>query len=419
MAKLSKKPTTERKKKAKIDRSASLENPAIPLSAASIDDDIFGASGRTGSNTGVRVTEKRVLGYHAVWRGVNLISTDVGKLPLGTYRRVGTNREPVPEHSTWWLLRHEPNPSTCPLVWLQTMQASALIRGNGYSYIDRDKLGVPTGMYIIDPDKIAPIRVGGETWYVYAPDGDWSNPAKLPAADVVHIRGLGGDSLQGHDVLSVLRDTFGGAIARRDHAGAYFRNGARPGGVLSFPKVLSKQAEDRQRENWARLHEGLNNSHKVAILQEGVTYTPFPGSARDAQMQEARAYDVIEISNVLGVPPHKLGDSSKVAYNSLGQENQAYYDGTLLGWLVLWSQELTRKLLTRDERRAGYEVGHDFNQLMLANVEAKVSYATAAISGGWASVDEVRAMFGLNPIPGARGNEYGKPAPSTSKRRKR
>jgi hypothetical protein len=99
------------------------------------------------------------------------------------------------------------------------------------------------------------------------------------------------------------------------------------------------------------------------------------GDARDAQMLESRAFDAREIANVLGVPPHKLGDPSRTAYNSLESENQGYRDDTLGPWFAAWEQECDAKLLTEAEKEAETHCA----QVRPAAVRGRTAGATGAI----------------------------------------
>jgi len=68
-------------------------------------------------------------------------------------------------------------------------------------------------------------------------------------------------------------------------------------------------------------------------------------------------YDELEKAVIaLKLPPHKLGDSSRTAYNSLEQENQSYLDEALDGWFVTWESECFIKLLTEDQKRTDSHV---------------------------------------------------------------
>jgi HK97 family phage portal protein len=391
----------------------SLENPNVPLNIADPDDDTFWALGGERSQAGVRVTQKRALGYPAVWRAVNLISGDVGKMPMFVYKLSGENKDVDRVHPAYRLLRYKANEFLLAYHLKQILTFHALIRGNGYGYIDRLANGNPLDITVLDPDKTEPVRVDGKVWYLYGKGDNLATYRRIPAADVIHIRGLGYDGLMGYPVLDLLRESIGAAIAARDHAARYFRNGARPGGVLEHPGKLSAGARQNMRESWERIHKGIDNAHKVAILEEGTKYTGFSANASDAQLLENREFDAREVANIFGVPTHKLGDPSKVAYNSLEQENQSYYDDTLSRWLRLWADECGDKLLSDREKLAeSHCIDFDYQELARADLAAQTAYASAALQYGWENIDGIRAMFGKNPIADGSGQAYKAAAPA-------
>jgi HK97 family phage portal protein len=392
-------------------RKRSLENPNVPLNITDPDEDTFAALGGTRTAAGVRVTQTKALGYPAVWRAVSLISGDVAKLSLLTYRNAGADgKEVAKDHPAYRLLKYKANPGLLSFHLKQVLQLHALIRGNGYAFIDRTAGGIPVGLFVMDPERITPARVGNETFYEYK--GADGKSSVVPGADVLHIKGLGYDGLQGYSALDILRDSIGAAIAARDYGARNFKNNARPGGIITHPGALKPQAVTNMRESWERIHKGVDNAHRIAILQEGCTFTPLAATARDAQLLESREFDSREIANIFGVPAHKLGDPSKVAYNSLGEENQSYYNDTLSHWLNLWSAECSDKLLAESEKAAeSHTIDFDYREVQRANLASLTTYATAAIQGGWQSVDEVRALFGDNPAPDGLG-KWAKPEPA-------
>jgi HK97 family phage portal protein len=382
----------------------SIENPNVPLNVLDPDEDTFAAFGAERSASGVRVTPKKALGYPAVWRAVNLIAGDIAKLPLLVYRQQGKNKEVDTRHPAYRLLKRKPNPLHTPFVFKQVLMGHALTRGNGYAYIDRNG-PKPQSLLILCPDKVEPVRVDGSLWYVYGQGSDFESYRKLPAEDVIHIRGLGFDGIRGYNVLDVLRESLGAAIAARDFSARYFRNSGRPGGALKHPGKLSPQARTNMRESWERIHRGLDNSHKVAILEEGTEFVPFASNARDAQLLESREFDAREIANIFGVPTHKLGDPSKVAYNSLEQENQSYYDDTISRWLRLFSEEASDKLLSESEKESeSHVIDFDYQELQRANLGALTTFVSNMVDRGIISDNEGRSLFGLNAREG--GDEF-------------
>lgn len=395
----------------------SVENPAVPLSEAFEDTDGYDLLAGGGNVAGTKVNRSRVLGYSSVWRAVNLISSGVGRLPIEVYRwieprGVVMGRRPDYEHPARRVLRR-PNEYTTPIVFRKTIQSHALIEGNGYAYIVRDLAARPVELLILDPRRTWPVRVNGELWYV----SECGDPipgkrrrfglVKIPCADVLHIQGLGSDGLCGYPVFRLLRETFGAALAARDYGARFFGNDGRPGIALVVPAGMKDTTVDHLRGSWERLHKGLNNAHRAAILRDGVTLQTFGAGAKDAQLLENRVFDAREISNVFGVPSHKLGDPSGAAYSSRESENQSFLDDTLDDWLVTWEQELALKLLTEFEKEAESHV-IEFGRRALLRTDAagRSTYYNGAIQSGWLSRDEVREEEGYNPIPGGKGAEF-------------
>jgi HK97 family phage portal protein len=399
----------------------SVENPAVPLSQVFEDSDLYDALAGDGPTaSGVRVTRRRVLGYSAVWRSVCLISSAVGRLPVELYRWIESadgkttkGREVDYRHPARRVLRR-PSEGMTPIVFRKTLQSHALTEGNGYAYIVRDPLTqTPTELLILDPRRTWPVRVDGVTWYV----SECGDPVpgkrrkfglvKIPAADMIHIMGLGSDGLCGFSVFKVLKETFGTALASRDYGARYFGNDSRPGIALVVPASMKDETVTKLRESWERLHKGVKQSHRAAILRDGVTLQTFGAGARDAQLMENRAFDAREIAVVFGVPPHKVGDPSRTAYNSLEAENQSWLDDTLDDWLVTWEQELELKLLTEEQKDAeSHVIEFTRRKLLRTNLSARGAYYQQATMGGWMNRDEVREEEGYNPIPDGKGEVF-------------
>jgi len=329
----------------------------------------------------------------------------VGKIPLITYRMQGKNREHDTKHPAYRLLATKPNRNTTAYYFKQTLMGHVLTSGNGYAFIDRDRAGVPLELLVLDPRNVRCVKMNGQNWYIYEPGNQ--DPRRLPAEDVLHWKGLGFDGIQGYAVLDYMSDSMGLAVGARDYSARYFKNNTNPGGVLEHPGKLTDVGRRNMRESWERIHKGLDNVHKIAILEEGVAYKAFQSNARDAQLLESRQFDAREIANIFGVPSHKLGDSSKVAYNSLGEENQSYLNDTLSSWFAMISQECTDKLLSEAEKATGTHcVDFDYSAIQRANPEAQMNYAKSGFSGGIMTKNEARATLGLNATADDSGEDF-------------
>lgn len=384
----------------------SMENPRVPLDpwheqgGQEVGGDLSGA--------GVRLNRSRALTVAAVWRAVHLVSDAVAKLPLGVYRAEGQNRIPDPEHPAHYLLRVRPNPYMTPYTFKRTLTAHVLLEGNAYAYVYRSASGRPLDLLVLGPRRTEPVMVEGRLWYVHTlRDG---RKRKLPADDVLCLPGLGADGLKGYSVIAHARESLGLAVATTSYGGTFFRNNARPNLVLKHPNKLSPEARKNLRESWERLHSGLDNAHRTAILEEGMTAEAVTINARDAQLIESKQFSLIDVANWFGVPANKLGANVSTSYGSLEQDNQHFLDHGIDPRLVVWEEECEAKLLT-DKERQGYTHAVSFDRFPLqrADSDKRANYYQKAISTGWMSPDEARAREGMNPQPDGVGAVYARP----------
>lgn len=381
--------------------SRTLENPATPLSAP--DDWLTEALGGGDSSSGIRINKEVATTYAAVFRAVSLIGGDVGKMPLILYSRIPTGGKlRATSHPAYRLLRRKPNPEQNAFEFKRLLQTRALLTGNGYAFIHRSGTGIPLELWPLASELTYPVRENGIVWYVYQPP---SGPMrKLRREDVIHLKGFGDDGLQGFSFIDKATETLGYGLAMRKYGSVFFRGSARPPVILEYPGQLNEQAERELRDNWNRMHQGLDNAHRTAVLQRGMKLTVLPSSARDAQLHEMRGFEIREIANFFGLPPHKLGDPTRTSFKSLEAENQSYLNETLDVWLTAFEQECNDKLLGDAEKR---QDSHFFEFLRESVVKIDLRTRTETqvkqVNNGLLSLDEARAQNNLPPLPNGQG----------------
>lgn len=389
-----------------------IENPAIPLGSGWD----FGRSSE--SSSGVYISREGAMKLSAFWRGVNLRSDYIGRLPLEVKRKTDRGKEVDTDHPVYQLLMYQPNPEQNAFTLKKTAEHHQIVNGNGYIYIRRRGSGVPFELWNLDPENTWPVRVNGNLRYVTRIDkGEGvTEMRELAKEDVIHLKGLGWDGLCGYPFLKVMRDTLGLSTAANEYAARFFRNNAEPRVVIEMPGQMPMEAQTQFIDQWNKMHQGLESSHRTAIITGGGKINPFSIKASDAQLLDQRKFSLIEIANGLGLPPHKVGASDRIAYNSLEQENQALSDDTLEPRMSEWEQELHNKLLTEREKALDtHIIRFDRNELVRADLTARAAYLEKAVKGPWMTPDEGRAGEGLSPLPGDEGNKLLLPKPPEPK----
>lgn len=381
----------------------SIHNPQIPLEQAL---ELLSSGYR--STSGVNITHKTVLGYPAFWRGINLIARGVAKVPVFPYRYLQPKgKELDRNHPSYRVLRIRPNSEMGPFIFKQTLQAHTLAHGNGFAAIVRRNSGDVEELLILDPQYTCAKR-DDKTNKLYYKTMIGNQEYEINPEDILHIRGLGYDGLTGYSVVDILRESLGLGMAMQRYGSVFFRNNARPSIALQLKgRMKDEEAIRRLRASWNTVHGGIEDSHKPAILEDGTELKTFSFNNEDAQFLQSREFELIQVANILQLPPHKLGHSVNTSYKSLEQENQGMLDDCYEPWFVTWEEEIEEKLLRENERELGtHTIEFKRQALMRADAAARSAYYDKMLTLGVYNTNEVRDLEDVNPREDGKGDKY-------------
>ena len=362
-----------------------------------------------GSTSGKRVNERSSMQMTAVYSCVRILSEAVAGLPLHFYRYTDNGgKEKAADHPLYFLLHDEPNPEMTSFVFRETLMTHLLLWGNAYAQIIRNGRGEVIGLYPLMPDRMNVERDGkGQLYYEYTAGMDDAPTVKgstaiLPPSEVLHIPGLGFDGLVGYSPIAMAKNAIGMAIACEEYGAKFFANGAQPGGVLEHPGTLKDPA--RVRESWQSAFGGSHNANRVAVLEEGLKYTPVSVPPEQAQFLETRKFQVNEIARIFRVPPHMVGDLDKSSFSNIEQQSLEFVKYTLDPWVSRWEQSMSRALLTPEEKKK-YFVKFNVDGLLRGDYQSRMNGYAVGRQNGWMSANDIRELENLDRIPEGLGGD--------------
>ena len=361
-----------------------------------------------GSSSGRSVTERSAMQMTAVYACVRILSEAIAGLPLHLYRyKEDGGKEKAIDHPLYLLLHDEPNPEMSSFVFRETLMTHLLLWGNAYAQIIRNGKGEIVALYPLMPNKMTVSRDDkGQLYYAYQKSQeelpkDRAYTVTLHPSDVLHIPGLGFDGLVGYSPIAMAKNAIGLAIATEEYGAKFFANGATPGGLLEYPGTVKDP--DRIRESWSKGFSG-GNSHKIAILEEGMKYTPISISPEQAQFLETRKFQINEIARIFRVPPHMVGDLEKSSFSNIEQQSLEFVKYTLDPWVVRWEQSIQRALLQTEEKKR-YFVKFNLEGLLRGDYQSRMNGYATARQNGWMSANDIRELENLDRIPAEDGGD--------------
>ncbi|MDY6309245.1 MAG: phage portal protein [Oribacterium sp.] len=362
-----------------------------------------------GTSSGKVVTERSAMQITAVYCCVRILSEAVASLPLHLYRYTENgSKEKALDHPLYELLHDEPNPEMTSFVFRETLMTHLLLWGNAYAQIIRNGKGEVIALYPLMPNRMTVNRdEDGNLYYEYQTSQDEAHTmdgsiVRLSPLDVLHIPGLGFDGLVGYSPIAMAKNSIGMTMAAEEYGAKFFSNGATPGGILEHPGVVKDT--EKVRESWNAAFGGSSNANRVAVLEEGMKYTPISISPEQAQFLETRKFQIDEIARIFRIPPHMIGDLEKSSFSNIEQQSLEFVKYTLDPWVSRWEQSMRRALL-RPEEKKEYFFKFNVDGLLRGDYQSRMNGYATARQNGWMSANDIRELENLDRIPEEKGGD--------------
>lgn len=421
---------------AEIPMDADRIEPTVGESAAafgetqSVSDDggwIIRAIGGGKTHAGVPVSEYSARNLPIVSACVNRITNPLSSFPLRMYR-TNDDGNPVPltpkEHPLAAKLNLRPNPGMSSRTVRKVTQGHALLWGNGYLEVERNGRGSGVGLYPLLPDRTRPIRENGDHFYRTTING---KTKELPAEDVIHIMDQSQDGYVGLSQIAMHRQAIGWGFAMEEFGSKFFANDAKSGGFLMHPGKLGPKAKTNLHNvdggkadpsspaSAVERQGGLENAHRIKILEEGMKWISTTIPPEDAQFLGSREFQVAEMARIWDIPLILLQSQEKQTSFGSGIEQLriAFIGSTIQPWVTAWEQELNWKLFTPEELEKGYYCKFIMNAMLRGDMKARSEFYKSLFSVGGFSPNQILALEEMDSI-GPSGDYHFVPANFTT-----
>lgn len=356
----------------------------------------------TGITPGAGVSAATALTVPAVAAAVRVISEAAASLDIRVIRTDGNAQVDDDEHPAAKLLHGDVNGWTSAYELIRDLVAAALTRdAGGMAWVNRVD-GKPIEIINYEPSVLSvAYEDTREPKYRLG-----SRP--VPASDIIHLRGA-----FSRCPLTLAREAIAVAHVMEAHASRLFKNGARPGGVIEFPKGLGDEGLKKMKAAWRAAHEGSENTGKTAILWDGATFKAMTLNSTDAQFLELRKFQILEIARAFRVPPSMLFELDRATWSNSEQMGFEFLTYTLEPWLQALEATLSRALFAPEERST-YRILFDRDDLTRASLTERATAISSLISARVLNPNEGRDWIDLAPYAG--GNEFLNPNITVSTR---
>ena len=207
-------------------------------------------------------------------------------------------------------------------------------------------------MRLLDPLRVIPMLEtdSGELWYKITPE--IGQAYYLHNYYVIHIPFISTNGIKGVNPVQVLFNTLTYNDQIQTFSAAQLEKGVNAKIVAEAPANLG--TTQREETIKALVDTYKETGGNILLLESGVQAKTLNLSPVDSQLFEVEKISRSKVAMVYNIPPHLLGDYSDTSFSSQEQQMLEFLMLTMLPIVTAYEQELNRKLLTRQERKRGY-----------------------------------------------------------------
>lgn len=349
------------------------------------------------------IRTETALANHAVFSCMTIIASDVAKcrpmLKEEDANGIWTDVK-VPAYSP---VLAKPNNYQTIIQFIENWVMSKLVAGNTYVLLERDNRNVVVAMYVLDPLRTKPlVAPNGEVYYQLAKDNlaGIDEDITVPASEIIHDRWpVTLHPLVGLSPLMACKLAAATSENIQGQSEAFFRNGARPGGILTTSGNISKEDAERIKTHWENNYKGQSYG-RVAVMGNGLEYKAIVESAVNSQLVEQLGSAGKIVTTAFNIPAYMVGIGDPPAYNNVEALNQQYYSQCLQKLFESIEELLDWGLGLKKHADHVYGVELDLDNLLRMDTATRIKSYTDAIKGGLMKPDEGRLKMNLPPVEG-------------------
>ncbi len=305
-------------------------------------------------------------------------------------------------------LLNRPNEDSDGAQFISDWLVSEQVAGVFYAEIVRNRAGMPTQLYPVNPTKLFPVpdATGHIIAYRWK---DAGNETTMAARDILASRlSSPFDAFNGLSPLAVALGAVDADAAQTDYLRAFFNNDGTPSGILKISgRNLSRERADEIRQRWMEQYTRNGKYRNApAVLDENADYQRIGANLHEIEANTIRAVLEARICSVFGVPPLLVGAYVGLLYvNQRAAATQAqseFWANKLSPTFKRLRNFLTWHLLTEFESEADIISGRLRLRWDMSNVVAlredeqqRQTRIRENYRAGLITLDEARGQLGV------------------------
>lgn len=336
-----------------------------------------------------------------VYRAISIHAISAKQMSISEWREDLLNPEPRDQRLVASSFLRRPDSAMARSAFVELTVVSLAASGNAYwrkRYDDYDRV---YNVEVLNPNYMRPYKdERGRLRYQYAGENE-----PFTAKDIQHLKLLRlPDTILGLGPIQAARAEIEGALDLRDYSSNWFRDGNVPTGVLTSDQIVSDAQAEAAR---TRFKASQGGKRDIAVLGAGLHYEGMFLNPADAQFLESQQFTTTQIARLFGTPSSLMlatVEGNSQTYQNVEQDWLGFVRFSNMQYLIEIEDALTQ-ILPR-----GHYAKFNVEALLRTDTTTRYSAYKLALDARWQTINEVRRIENMPPLPG--GDEIQKPQPA-------
>lgn len=270
--------------------------------------------------------------------------------------------QPLPSDNAFQKLFERPNYLTDRYSFVESIISYLLLDGDVFVLPFPPSLSPPASLWVVREKFIKPAKdkkTGQLLGWYYNPSGLVVNPDETLAQgsiplhldEVCHIFLFNPyDPIKGLAPLEAGKINVISDYKAAVYTSVFFDEGAQPGGVLTAPGKLGNTQFDRARSQFESRHQGFRRGHRLAVLEQGLTYTATGLSQKDMEFKDLRKLTAERIYQIFGMKKAILSVTEDVNYATSREQRKEWWETTNIPLMKMITSALSFTLFQEESK---------------------------------------------------------------------
>ncbi|MCS9991180.1 phage portal protein [Weissella confusa] len=289
------------------------------------------------------------------------------------------------------LVAREPNPNYSAYELWHKAEVDRNEFGNAYIFIQYDALMQPTALWNMERGYVTPFINSDDNTLWYQVQGV-KGAMFVPAMQMIHLKhATGASRLMGISPIDVLQ----GSADYNDAFNKFSLNemSKRDGFTIKFDKNVDNARKAAVAKN---IQQFIKDNSGVLFSEPGVEVDTIDRKIATSDVSKNDDTYIRRVANAFNVPLLFLNTGEQGSgYRDSEEHLITFVTGTILPIVRQYEAELNMKMLTDEQKDAGFYFKFNTNTLLRGNTAARTALYQVLLRGGAATPGQIAEMEGL------------------------